>query len=111
RAARHADIADYLPLLDMRAAIEVGVKATHMRIGGFKIVVVADQDKTAITVLERDIFDGAVTGGEDRRAGRRPEIDAFMHFAVAEQRMHAHAKTRGDARGGNRRAQQGAADA
>src|ERR1700722_19657148 len=110
-AAAHADIADRLALLDLRAAEQVGVEATHMRIGGFQRAVMADADIATITALEADFFHRAGTSGENGRAGRSAEIDAFMHFAVAEDRMHTHAEPRGNARGRNRRAQQSAADA
>ncbi len=49
----------------------------------------------AVAALGPDLFDRAVAGGEDRRAHRRPPIDAGMNLSDMKQRMDAPAERRG----------------
>ena len=89
RKAGRADEADDLTLSNPAADIEAARESGHVAVGGLVAVGVADADIFAVAALQSDLVDGAVAGGEDRRAeGRRP-VDAGMHLHVVQQRMIA----------------------
>ena len=87
RKAGRADEADDLTLPNPAADIEAARESRHVAVGGLVAVGVTDADIFAVAALQSDLVDGAVAGGEDRRAeGRRP-IDAGMYLHIVKQRV------------------------
>ena len=102
REARHAEIADELPLAHLHAFGDPARKTLHVVVGRDVAVRVLDFDAVAVARFATGLDDGAVAGREDRRADRRGEIDARVHARVAENRVEARTEARGDARGRDR---------
>src|SRR5262249_51540972 len=97
-AAGRADITDDLALTHARAGAHRGDDAAHMRIGRSELGVVADADVIAVGAVPAGLLDHAIARSLDRRAGGRTEIDAFVHGAIAQDRMIARAEAGGEAR-------------
>ena len=89
REAGRADEADHLALADARALFEIAGERGHVAVGGLVAVVVAEHDELAVARFPAGLFDDAVAGGEDRRAGRGRPVHAGVHLGVAEDRMAA----------------------
>src|SRR5690606_5874609 len=70
---------------------------------------VVDFDIVAIGAETRSAADNTVTGGIDGGSGRGGEIDAFVHFGIAQNRVAAHPKARGHTRSVDGSADQAAA--
>src|SRR4029079_989629 len=102
--AGRADISDDLALLDFASRSHAGSETADMRIGAGVTVGVLDAHVIAVAAFGAGEFDDAVTGGIDRRSGRRGKILAAVHFRITENRMVTHAESRGDARTVDRRA-------
>ncbi len=57
----------------------------------------ADADVVAVLALAAGFLDDAGAGGEDGCTGRCRPVDAGMHAPLVQQRVEAHAETRGEA--------------
>ena len=87
RPACGAYIADHLTLANPVAERDLAVEPAHMRIGGIETAGMANADIVAIATLAAAIGDHAVARRIDRRTRCRGEVDAPMHFRVAENRV------------------------
>ena len=65
----HADIADYLALVNLSAAIDAARKAGHMTVECAVFGAMLQDDDVTIAALDAAEDDLAVTGGPDGRAG------------------------------------------
>ena len=90
----------------MHARANARRKAAHMGIHGLQTVAMRNGDDIAVSALAACLVNFARTSGVNRRSLRCAEVDACMHFGIAQQRMLAHAKARGQSCSRNRRAQQ-----
>src|SRR3954447_2140468 len=69
--------------------------AAHVAVGGLDPAAVGDDDLAAVTAVPAGGDNSARSGGDDRRAHRRGEVDALVHPGIAEDRMETLAEARG----------------
>ena len=103
-AAGGADIADDLALADAHALADAARDAALVGVERHVAIVVADHDGAAIAAAPGGVGDDAIAGGVNGGAPGRAEIDAGVHFRIAQNGMAAHAEA-----GGNARARDGGA--
>ena len=74
-----ADIADYLALFDTGARRDAAPDFRQVCVGGVISAVVSNPDIAPIGTVPARLGHNAASGGNDRGACRRGEIDPFMH--------------------------------
>ncbi|MOA19849.1 hypothetical protein D3C78_1402560 [compost metagenome] len=85
--AGHADVADDLPLLDAGAGADALGEAAQVAVDGAVALAMLDDHGVAIATLAACLDDPAITGGLDRRAGRRGVIDALVCTDFVQDRV------------------------
>ena len=86
------------PALTRSPATDVDAALPHVRVrgrDGLAVDGVLDDDEAAVPAGELRDGDGAVRGGEDRRAVGRGEVGAGVQLPFARDRVHAHPERRG----------------
>src|SRR5712692_11784487 len=94
RVDGHSDVPDDVALVHGLTGPRPDLR--HVAVEGLVAVAVVDQDVVPITVLAVELreFDGSIRRGDDRRPGRRANVDA--HVVAANPHGARHAEWRRD---------------
>src|ERR1700676_2453277 len=96
REAGRADIADDLPLVDIRARHDALGKRALVAVAGLVAVGMPDQGEVAVAEGRSDLLDDAIAGRHDRRAMRCGIVDPSVQAPVAEDRVDPPAEAGSD---------------